>query len=106
MGLFLGEDSRTYLDGSFVLWDLQWTIITAAQHGVWAARSGVRVCKSCRKTTESDEQLRTAQLLMELMGDSQSMPMNNRRGPPPNVIYTARQGNKEEKVELETMNML
>ena len=81
-------------------------LITAAQHGVWAAKSGVRVCKSCRKTTETDEQLRTAQLLVELMGDAQSMPMNNRRGPPPNVRYTARQGNKEEKVELETMNML
>ena len=81
-------------------------LITAAQHGVWAAKSGVRVCKSCKKTTETDEQLRTAQLLVELMGDAQSMPMNNRRGPPPNVRYTARQGNKEEKVELETMNVL
>ena len=40
-------------------------LITAFQHGVWVARSGVRVCKSCRKT-ESDEQLRTAQLLMDL----------------------------------------
>ena len=81
-------------------------LITAVQHGVWAAKSGVRVCKSCKKTTETDEQLRTAQLLVELMGDAQSMPMNNRRGPPPNVRYTSRQGNKEEKVELETMNML
>ena len=57
--------------------------------------------------TETDEQLRTAQLLVELMGDAQSMPMNNkRRPPPPNVRFTARQGNKEEKVELETMNVL
>ena len=39
--------------------------------------------------TETDEQLRTAQLLVELMGDAQSMPMNNkRRPPPPNVRYT------------------
>ena len=53
--------------------------------------------------TETDEQLRTAQLLV----DAQSMPMNNkRRPPPPNVRFTARQGNKEEKVELETMNVL
>ena len=81
-------------------------LITAAQHGVWAARSGVRVCKSCKKPTETDEQLRTAQLLVELMGDAQSMPMNNRRRPPPpNVRYTAGLG-KEEKVELETMNVL
>ena len=80
-------------------------LITVFQHGVWAARSGVRVCKSCKKT-ESDEQLRTAQLLMELMGDSQSMPMNNRRAPTRNVRFTARKGNKEEKVESETMNML
>ena len=57
-------------------------LITAFQHGVWVARSGVQVCKSCKKT-ESDEQLRTAHLLMELMGDSQSMPMNNRRAPSP-----------------------
>ena len=49
-------------------------LITAIQHGVWVARSGVRVCKSCKKT-ESNEQRRTAQLLMDLMGDSQSMPM-------------------------------
>ena len=74
-------------------------LITAFQHGAWAARSGVRVCKSCKKT-QSDEELRTAHLLMELMGDSQSMPMNNRRAPPPDVRYTSRFGNKEEKVEI------
>jgi len=79
-------------------------LITAFQHGAWVARSGVRVCKSCKKT-ESDEQLRTAHLLMEL-GDSQSMPMNNRRAPRPNVRYTTRQGHKEEKVEMETLNAL
>ena len=79
-------------------------LITAFQQGVWVARSGVRVCKSCKKT-ESDEQLRTAHLLMEL-GDSQSMPMNNRRAPRPNVRYTTRQGHKEEKVEMETLNAL
>jgi len=79
-------------------------LITAFQLGVWVARSGVRVCKSCKKT-ESDEQLRTAHLLMEL-GDSQSMPMNNRRAPPPNVRYTTRHGHKEEKVEMETLNAL
>ena len=67
---------------------------------------GLEFANLAKKTTESDEQLRTAQLLVELMGDAQLMPMNNRRGPPPNVRYTARQGNKEEKVELETMNML
>ena len=79
-------------------------LITAIQHGVWFAKSGVRVCKSCKKS-ESDEQLRTAQLLMELMGDSQSMPMNNRRAPPPptGVRFTARNGNQEEKVELEPL---
>ena len=76
-------------------------LITAFKHRVWVARSGVRVCKSCKKT-ESDEQLRTAQLLMDLMGDSQS----NRRAPPPNVRYTTRQGHKEEKVEMETLNTL
>ena len=75
-------------------------LITAVQHGVWVTRSGVRVCKSCKKT-ESDEQWRTAQLLMDLMGDSQSMPMNNRRAPPPEVRYTSRNRNREEKVELE-----
>ena len=80
-------------------------LITAFQHGVWAVRSGAWVCRSCKKT-ESDEQLRTAQLLMELMGDSQSMPMNNRRAPAPHARYTVRRGNKEEKVELETMNVL
>ena len=74
-------------------------LITAIQHGAWIARSGVRVCKSCKKT-ESDDQRRTAQLLMDLMGDSQSMPMNNRRAPPPHVRYTTRFGNREEKVEL------
>jgi len=36
---------------------------------------------------------------MDLMGDSQSM--NNRRAPPPEVRYTSRSGNKEEKVELD-----
>ena len=80
-------------------------LITAIQHGVWVARSGVRVCKSCKKT-ESDEQRRTAQLLMDLMGDSQSMPMNNRRAPPPEVRYTSRHGHKEEKVELESLNRI
>ena len=72
---------------------------------VWAVRSGARVCRSCKKT-ESEEQLRTAQLLMELMGDSQLMPMNNRRAFAPSASYTARQGNREEKVELGTMNVL
>ena len=38
---------------------------------------------------------------MDLMGDSQSMPMNNRRAPSQEVRYTSRKGNKEEKVELE-----
>jgi len=33
-------------------------IITAVHYDAWAAKSGVRVCKSCKKT-ESDEQLRT-----------------------------------------------
>ena len=75
-------------------------LITAVEHGAWIARSGVRVCKSCKKT-ESDKQRRTTQLLMNLMGDSQSMPMNNRRAPPPEVRYTTRQRNREEKVELE-----
>ncbi len=75
-------------------------LITAFQHGVWAAKSGARVCKSCKKKPQSDEELRTANLLMELMGDSQSMPMNNRRAPPPDVRYTTRFGNKEEKVEI------
>ena len=75
-------------------------LITAFQHGVWAAKSGARVCKSCKKKPQSDEELRTAHLLMELMGDSQSMPMNNRRAPPPDVRYTSRFGNKEEKVEI------
>ena len=28
-------------------------LITAAQHGVWAAKSGVRVCKSCKKKPPS-----------------------------------------------------
>jgi hypothetical protein len=74
-------------------------IITAVQHGAWVARSGVRICKSCKKTA-SDERWRTAQLLMDLMGDSKSMPMNNRRAPPPEVRYTSRSGNKE-KVELD-----
>ena len=42
---------------------------------------------------------------MELMGDSQSMPMNNRRAPPPptGVRFTDRNGNQEEKVELELL---
>ena len=75
-------------------------IITAVHYGAWAAKSRVRVFKSCKKT-ESDEQLRTAQLLMDLMGDSQSMPMNNKRTPSQEVRYTLRRGNKEEKVELE-----
>ena len=74
-------------------------LITALQHGAWVARSGVRVCRSCKKK-ESEDNRRTAQLLMDLMGDSQSMPMNNRRAPPPDVRYTSRFGNKEEKVEL------
>ena len=71
-------------------------LITAIQHGVWVAKSGVRVCKSCKKT-ESDEQGRTAQLLMDLMGDSQSMPMNNRRAPPPEIRYTSRSENREDQ---------
>ena len=63
----------------------------------------MRVCKSCKKTTETDEQLRTAQLLVELMGDAQSMPMNNRRSPPPpNVRYTAGH-DQEEKVEMNVL---
>ena len=74
-------------------------LITAMQHGAWIAKSGMRVCKSCKKR-ESEDNRRTAQLLMDLMGDSQSMPMNNRRPPPPDVRYTSRFGNKEEKVEL------
>jgi len=74
-------------------------LITAFQHGVWAAKSGARVCKSCKKKAPSDDELRTANLLMELMGDSQSMPMNNRRVTP-DVRYTSRFGNKEEKVEM------
>ena len=74
-------------------------LITAVQHGAWIARSGVKVCKSCKKK-ESEDNRRTAQLLMDLMGDSQSMPMNNKRVPPPDVRYTSRFGNKEEKVEL------
>ena len=73
-------------------------IITAVHYGVWAARSGVLVCKSCKKS-ESEEQLRTAQLLIDLMGDSQSMPM--RRVPTQGVRYTSRSGNAKEKVELE-----
>ena len=40
------------------------------------------------------------QFLMDLMGDSQSMLMNNRRAPSQEVRYTSRRGNKE-KVELE-----
>ena len=105
MGLLLGKIlGPIWMGASFVV--ICGGLVTVAQHGVWAAKSGVRVCKSCTKTTKSDEQLRTAQLLVELMADAQSMPLNNRRGPPPNVRYTARQGNKEEKVELETMNML
>ena len=71
-------------------------LITAIHHGVWVAKSGVRVCKSCKKT-ESDEQGRTAQLLMDLMGDSQSMPMNNRRAPPPEIRYTSRSENREDQ---------
>ena len=71
-------------------------LITAFQHGAWVARSGVRVCKSCKKT-ESDDQVRTAHLLMEFMGDSQSMPMNNRRAPPPDVRYTSRFGTKRKR---------
>ena len=74
-------------------------LITALQHGAWIAKSGMRVCKSCKKK-ESEDNRRTAQLLMDLMGDSQSMPMNNKRAPPPDVRYTSRFGNKEEKVEL------
>ena len=56
--------------------------------------------------TKSDEQRWTAQLLMDLMGDSQSMPMNNRRAPSPEVRYTSRNGHKEEKVELEPLNRI
>ena len=57
-------------------------LITAFQHGAWAVKSGAKLCKSCKRKTPSDEELRTANLLMELMGDSQSMPMNNRRAAP------------------------
>ena len=78
-------------------------LITAIQHRVWVAKSGVRVCKSCKKA-ESDEQRRTAQ--MDLMGDSQLMPMNNRRAPPSEVRYTSRNRHKEEKVELEPLNRI
>ena len=74
-------------------------LITALQHGAWVARSGIKVWKTCKKK-ESEDNRRTAQLLMDLMGDSQSMPMNYRRAPPPDVRYTSRYGNKEEKVEL------
>jgi hypothetical protein len=74
-------------------------LITAFQHGAWAVKSGAKLCKSCKRKTPSDEELRTANLLMELMGDNQSMPMNNRRAPP-DVRYTSRFGNKEEKVEI------
>ena len=80
-------------------------LITAYQHGVWAARSSIRVCKSCKKT-ETDEQRRTAQLMMELMGDSQLMPMANRRAPAPSARFTTRRGSREEKVELENLNVL
>ena len=73
-------------------------INTAVHYGVWAAKSGVCVCKSCKKS-ESEEQLRTAQLLMDLMGDSQSMPM--RRVHSQGVRYPSRTGDTDEKVELE-----
>ena len=97
MGLFLGKDFRANMNWSNVCGNL-WGSNNCSS--LWSISCEIRVCKSCKKS-QTEEQLRTVQLLMDLIGDSQLMPMwrvHSQGG-----RYTSRNEDKEEKVELKPL---
>ena len=81
MGLFPGENTGTYMDGSFFCRNMR-----RAYH-CNSAESGLLDPESANPARRLS--LMSNGGLMDLMGDSQAMPMNNKRAPPQEVMAWA-----------------